>query len=81
MTIDDRRANTASAELVGEHQARWAGSNDENIGHHLNLLSTYSAQASGAFGSGEQLPSSNLTTTWLELRFTRASTYWPSQNT
>jgi hypothetical protein len=37
MTIDDRRANAPSAELVGEHQTGWAGSNDENIGLHLNL--------------------------------------------
>src|SRR5262249_32098507 len=38
MTIDDRGANTPSSELVGKHQTCWAGSNYENISHHLNLL-------------------------------------------
>jgi hypothetical protein len=35
--VDDRYANAAPAKLVGQHQARRAGSNDKNIGHHLNL--------------------------------------------
>jgi hypothetical protein len=34
--VDDCHANAAPAKLVGEHQARRAGSNHKNISHHLN---------------------------------------------
>jgi len=38
MPVDDGDANATPAKLVSQHQSSRAGSNDKNIGHHLNLL-------------------------------------------
>ena len=33
--VDDERAHATAAELVGEHQAGWAGADDQDVGVHL----------------------------------------------
>jgi hypothetical protein len=47
MPVDDGHANATPAKLVCQHQASRAGSNDKNIGHHVNLLLTHSASTKG----------------------------------
>jgi len=49
IAIDNHRANPASAELIREHQTRWAGTNYENVGIHCNLQNDSMAGAASRF--------------------------------